>query len=203
MTLSQDQGVSLVRYARCVIESYYQNKSPSVPENLIDVFQENRGVFVTLQRHPSHDLRGCIGFSEPIFKLGVAVTKAALAAALEDPRFPSVEESELGNLTIEVSVLTVPEEVKVDKPQDYVKEIVIGRDGLIVEYGMFKGLLLPQVPVEWKWEVEEFLSHTCMKAGLLADDWLAKPIKLYKFSAQIFSEKEPKGEVAEKEIGEE
>jgi uncharacterized protein (TIGR00296 family) len=90
----------------------------------------------------------------------------------------------------------------VSKPKEYVKEVVIGRDGLIVETSYTKGLLLPQVPVEWKWKVDEFLSHTCMKAGLLPDCWLKEDTKIYKFSAEIFVEVEPKGEVVEKRLKE-
>ncbi len=92
--------------------------------------------------------------------------------------------------------------IKVKKPKHYVKEVEIGKDGLIVERGYRKGLLLPQVPVEWKWKVDEFLSHTCVKAGLLPDAWLEEGTKIYKFSAEIFSEVEPHGEIVEKKLKE-
>jgi len=81
-------------------------------------------------------------------------------------------------------------------------KIKVGEDGLIVEKGMFKGLLLPQVPVEWGWCEEEFLCQCCVKAGLPPDSWLTKGAKIYKFSAIIFGEKTPKGEVERKLIGE-
>ena len=113
-----------------------------------------------------------------------------------------MREEELDKVVIEASLLTPPEIITVKKPKHYVKEVVIGRDGLIVEKGFRRGLLLPQVPVEWKWKVDEFLSHTCMKAGLLPDSWLEEGVKIYKFSAKIFSEVEPRGDVVEKKLKE-
>lgn len=201
MKLSLDQGKSLVKYARGVVLAHFGGGKPGVPENLKGVFAENRGVFVTLEKYPGSELRGCIGYCEPIMPLGAAVEKAAIAAALEDPRFPPVGKDELKNLVVEVSVLTAPELIKVDDPREYPKEVVVGRDGLIVERGFFKGLLLPQVPVEYRWDVREFLSHTCMKAGLSPDMWLTKDVRIYRFSAQVFSELAPNGEVVEKKLG--
>jgi uncharacterized protein (TIGR00296 family) len=119
---------------------------------------------------------------------------------LEDPRFPPVRESELEAIVVEVSVLTKPELIKVNNPKDYVNEVKVGVHGLIAERGYYRGLLLPQVPVEWNWDVEEFLGETCMKAGLSADAWLTPGFKLYRFSAQVFQEKTPRGKVAEKTL---
>ncbi len=200
MKLSSTEGTALVRYARSVISSHYSRKTPPAPESLKEFFNEDRGVFVTLETYPEKELRGCIGYPEPIMPLGDAVKDAAVSAATRDPRFPPVRESELDNLIVEVSVLTKPELIKVKKPMEYAKEVVVGRDGLIVEKGYFRGLLLPQVPVEWKWDAEEFLSNTCMKAGLNPDAWLLHATKIYKFSAQIFSETSPAGEVVEKKL---
>jgi len=117
-----------------------------------------------------------------------------------DPRFPPLEIDELDRIIIEVTVLTKPEVIKVDDPKDYVEHIKIGRDGLIVEQGFYKGLLLPQVPVEQGWDKEEYLSHTCMKAGLMPDAWFDKSTKIYRFSGQIFTETVPDGEIKEKKI---
>ena len=122
------------------------------------------------------------------------------SSAVNDPRFSPLRTDELNRVLIEVTVLTAPEPINVDKPEDYLSQIKIGRDGLIVEMGFNKGLLLPQVPVEQGWDVEEFLSHTCMKAGLLPDAWFEKNIKVSRFSGQIFSETEPRGKVKEKKI---
>ena len=98
--------------------------------------------------------------------------------------------------------ITKPEIINATLPQDYISSIEVGRDGLIVEQGFYKGLLLPQVPVEQGWNKEEFLSHTCMKAGLLPDCWFEEATKIYKFSAEIFSEVEPRGEIVEKSLKE-
>ena len=87
-----------------------------------------------------------------------------------------------------MSVLTKPDLIKVDKPVDYINNVEIGQDGLIVESGPYRGLLLPQVATEWGWNKEEFLSNTCMKAGLASDCWLKTDVKIYKFASQIFGE---------------
>jgi hypothetical protein len=99
-------------------------------------------------------------------------------------------------------VLTPPQLIEVKKPTEYAAKIKVGKDGLIVERGMFKGLLLPQVPVEWKWDEEEFLCQCCIKAGLPPDNWLLEGTKIYKFQAIIFEEEKPRGEVKRKTLGE-
>ena len=196
---SDDDGKLAVEIARKTIEKYLKdNKKPDF--KVPDHFNNNSGVFVTLNKHPKDDLRGCIGYPEPVAPLVEALTDSAINAATRDPRFPTVKLKEMDHIIVEVSLLTPPEQISVKKPQDYFAEIKIGRDGLIVEKGMFRGLLLPQVPVEWKWDVEEFLSHTCMKAGLSADCWLEKGTKFYKFSAEVFHEKTPRGDVVRKKL---
>jgi uncharacterized protein len=200
MELTPQQGNDIVSYARSVIEGHYKGSVPQVPESLKKLFLDRRGVFVTLTT-VGDDLRGCIGYPEPTHALGDAVMHSALSAALEDPRFPPVEQAELDHLLVEVSVLTKPEQVKVEDPKDYIKKIKVGRDGLIAEKGWSRGLLLPQVPVEWKWGCEEFLCHTCAKAGLPPTAWHESGFKLYSFSAQIFSEESPRGKILEKDIG--
>jgi len=198
--LSLEQGKLLVKFAREVIESYFKDAEAAPPENLKDILSKKRGVFVTLQEFPSRNLRGCIGYPEPVMPLIDAVKGSAISAALKDPRFPPVKKDELKNLIVEVSVLTKPKLVKVADPIEYLEKIEVGRDGLIVEKGFYKGLLLPQVPVEWKWDVFEFLSHTCLKAGLPQKSWFDKDVKVYKFMGQVFSEVEPCGEVVEKKL---
>lgn len=198
---SLEDGKFAVKTARSFVEAAVSGGKFEAQE-APDIFQQKSGVFVTINTYPKHNLRGCIGYIEPIFPLIEALEKASKSAALDDPRFPSVNEKELDNLVIEVSLLTPPELIKVKKPKHYVKEVEIGKDGLIVEKGYRKGLLLPQVPVEWDWKVDEFLSHTCMKAGLLPDCWLEEGTKIYKFSAEIFSEIAPRGEIVEKQLKE-
>jgi hypothetical protein len=196
--LSLDEGIKAVTFAREVIEQYVKNNStPST--DLKGSFTEKQGAFVTIHTYPDHDLRGCIGIPLPIMPLKEAIMEGAKSAT-RDPRFPPLDESELSNIIIEVTILTKPEFIEVGQPPDYLSNIEIGRDGLIVEQGFFKGLLLPQVPVEQGWNKEEFLSHTCMKAGLMPDAWFDKNTKISKFSGQIFTELKPLGEIKEKKI---
>ena len=196
--LNLDEGKKAVSFAREVIEEYVKNKT--VPEiELPGVFNEKHGAFVTIHTYPEYELRGCIGVPLPVKSLKEAIVEGATSAT-RDPRFPPLSPDELDNIVVEVTVLTEPELIRVDKPRDYLSEIEIGRDGLIVEQGFFKGLLLPQVPVEQGWDKEEFLSHTCMKAGLMPDAWFDKNTKIYRFSGQVFTETKPRGEIKEKKI---
>ena len=193
-----DEGTRAVKNARAVIERTCGGAMAPVP--LPTGFDRKAGVFVTINRFPSLDLRGCIGYPEPIFPLKQALTMAAQGAT-RDPRFPPLRADELEGIVVEVSILTPPVLLEANTPKDFVKKVKIGRDGLIAEHGAFKGLLLPQVPVEWGWDAEEFISETCMKAGLMPDSWLEKGIKLYSFQAEIFSEDRPRGKVVRKELG--
>jgi len=193
-------GIKSVNYARNVIEEYVKNKKIPVCK-FSGVFNEKQGAFVTIHTYPDHDLRGCIGIPLPVMNLCDAIAEGA-ASATRDPRFPPLEVKELDDIVVEVTVLSPPEIIKVSKPEDYLKNIVIGRDGLIVEQGYYKGLLLPQVPMEQGWDKEEFLSHTCIKAGLIPDAWFDKQTKIYKFGGQVFTEIKPRGEVKEKKLNE-
>lgn len=196
--LSMDEGIKAVTFARNVVELYVKNNT--LPQSEIgEAFTEKQGAFVTIHTHPKHDLRGCIGIPLPIMTLKEAIIEGAKSAT-RDPRFPPIEENELDSIIIEVTILTKPELIKINKPEEYLSKIKIGRDGLIVEQGFFKGLLLPQVPIEQGWDVEEFLSHTCMKAGLMPDAWFNENTKISKFSGQIFTEIEPRGIIEEKKL---
>jgi len=193
-----EDGKKAVTFARKTIEEYVKNKK--IPEEkLKGIFREKQGAFVTIHSYPSHNLRGCIGIPLPVMSLEDAIVEGATSAT-HDPRFPPVATEEIDNIIIEVTILTSPEKITVDNPEGYLKSIEIGRDGLIVEKGFYKGLLLPQVPVEQGWDKEEFLSHTCMKAGLMPDAWFDKSIKISRFSGKVFTEVEPRGEIKEKKL---
>ncbi len=194
-----DEGKLLVKIARKAIEVYLARREKYKPKNYPAKFNEERGVFVTLETYPGKELRGCIGYPEPIKPLIEALIDSAISAATRDPRFSPVTIEELDKLVVEVSVLTKPELLKC-KPNEYHKFIEIGRHGLIVERGLFRGLLLPQVAVEYNWNVEEFLANTCLKAGLMPDEWLDDTTNVYIFEAQIFSELKPNGEVIERKL---
>ena len=201
--LTQKEGEYLVKLARNAVEEYSKTgKTLAVPKNVSPKFLENCGVFVTLNsvRHGRKELRGCIGFPYPTAPLAQSVIESAINSATQDPRFPSVSLKELDSIVFEVSVLTPPELIEVQKQTDYPSKIKVGQDGLIVERGYWKGLLLPQVPVEWNWNEEEFLCQCCIKAGLPPDNWLLKETKIYTFQAIIFEEVEPKGKIVRKEL---
>jgi hypothetical protein len=199
--LTLEEGRFLIRLARKAVEEYLKNgKIIAVPDDVLPKLMEHCGVFVTLNsfNQGKKELRGCIGFPYPTTPLARAVIKSAINSATQDPRFPPVSFNELDNIVFEVSVLAPPELVEVEKPTDYPSKIKVGRDGLIVERSYCKGLLLPQVPVEWNWEEEEFLCQCCMKAGLPPDSWLLKGTKIHKFQAIIFEESKPKDEIKQK-----
>ena len=197
--LTKPDGELAIRLARKAIEECLNNGIKLKPDNLPEVFSENRGVFVTLnKKKQSKELRGCIGRPYPILSLGEAIIISAINAARDDPRFHPVKPEEIDDLVIEVTVLTVPKLISA-KPRDLPDKIVIGRDGLIAAAGRCSGLLLPQVAVEHGFDCEEFLCQTCMKAGLMPDAWL-NGAEVYSFEGQIFEEIEPGGEVREKDI---
>ncbi|MGB9708254.1 MAG: AmmeMemoRadiSam system protein A [Candidatus Pacearchaeota archaeon] len=186
--LTQVQGKKLLRLARNTIKYHFAGKELSyAPEH--KEFKEPRGVFVTLTKHG--DLRGCIGFPYPYKSLAEAVIEAAKAAAFQDPRFMPLQEKELDKIKIEISVLTLPQEIQV-KGQDILKEIEIGKDGLIIQFSGFSGLLLPQVAKEHKWNSLQFIEAACHKAGLTNNAWLHPQARIFKFQAQIFSEEKHK-----------
>jgi uncharacterized protein len=135
------------------------------------------GAFVTLRVRG--DLRGCIGYPDGDRLLVDVVERCAISAAVSDPRFPAVSASEWPLIDLEISVLGPIE------PVDDISEIEIGCHGLIAELGQRRGLLLPQVAVEWKWDREEFASQTCVKAGLSKDAWRTGAT-LFKFEAEVF-----------------
>ena len=180
--LTELQGKALLKLARSSIMSCLSGRQPDMPEG--DFLNEESGVFVTLENNG--DLRGCIGFPEPVMPLGKAVVLAAQAAAFEYPRFPPLSEGE--EFDVEISVLTKPELVSVPK-EKLLSTIKVGKDGLIVRSISGSGLLLPQVATEQGWSSEEFMSHTCLKAGIGRDAWKRADVKVFKFQCQIFQEK--------------
>lgn len=181
--LSEDDGNFLLSLARSTIERFVKNEKIEKPENYPEGFDEKRGVFCTITKNKK--LRGCIGLPYPIKPLIDAVTDAAQSVC-EDPRFPPLKRDELNKIKVEISILTEPELIAVNKPDEYPDKISKD-DGLILRYGPYEGLFLPQV-----WEhlpdKKDFLDNLCLKAGLAPGMWLDPRIKIYKFNAQIFSE---------------
>jgi len=202
--LNLKEGRFLVQLARKAVEENLKNKKRiSLPEDASKKLLKPCGVFVTINsvKHKGKELRGCIGLPYPTTPLVQAVIESAISSATQDPRFYPLSLKELDSVVLEVSVLTPPQAIEVEKPSEFTSKIKVGEDGLIVEKGMSKGLLLPQVPVEWKWNEEEFLCQCCIKAGLPPDCWLLKATKIYKFQAIVFEEEKPRGEVKRKALG--
>jgi len=192
--LSDSDGVVLVKTARKAVTEFLSNGNRmKLESDLEEKFSFNSGVFVTLNNPDG--LRGCIGFPMPEKKLSHAIIEGAIAAATEDPRFPSVKTNELNDVVFEVTVLTPPVEIDVSDPMEYLEKIKVGRDGLIIRHSFSSGLLLPQVPVEYGWDVKEFLQHTCEKAGLSRDTWKNESVKIEKFEGIIFKEETPNGAI--------
>lgn len=195
---TEEDGEFAVRTARKVIESKVRNE-PTPDIDYMDKFEDKMGSFVTINKYPSEELRGCIGYPEPIFKLKKALEKAA-ENATNDPRFRPLQEDELDSVIVEVSLLTPPEEIEYDESSELPDLIECGRDGLVVSRGPAQGLLLPQVPVDQGWDEETFLSHTCLKAGLREDAWKKGGCVIKKFQGIVYTEEEPNGEIVQKEL---
>lgn len=189
--VSTDVGGGLVKFARNVVEGKFTRVKPKIPKNIRHILSEKRGVFVSL--HRDHGLRGSAGFLDPNSILGIALERAAYIAAFEDSRFPKLREDELGKTIFEVSLLTKAKLVTVKDPLDYLKKVVVGRDGLMIQRGENIGVVLPQVPWKNRWGTEEFIQHACVKANLMPDEWKKKGFKLSIFHAEVFKEKTPKG----------
>jgi len=194
------EGQLAVRMARATVDAYTRGEPPPATEVPASFNREN-GVFVTINTYPAEELRGCIGYPSPIFPLAEAIVKAA-EGACEDPRFPRLAAEELDVVVVEVSVLTPPELLAGKKAKDFVKQVRLGTDGLIVGRGRDRGLLLPQVPVSWSWDVEEFLAQTCVKAGLLPDAWLEPDTRIWRFQSEIWTETEPRGPIVRRAMAE-
>lgn len=182
--LTVDEGMTAVKMARNTIEAVVRG-IPAPSTSLPPVFSEKRGVFVTITR--SGELRGCIGYPYPVLPLMEAIPSAATGAALEDSRFSPVTIAELHQIRVEVTVLTPPEPLDVG-PEQRPDAIKIGKHGLIARGSGRSGLLLPQVATEYSWTGEEFLTHTCMKAGLPANCWKRLNTEILTFEGQIFHE---------------
>jgi hypothetical protein len=202
--LDPEEGAFLVGLARSSIEAALgSGETPSL-ENVSEKLRTDCGVFVTLNKVSGlhHSLRGCIGFPYPVMPLLDAVSEAAVSAATTDPRFPQVGLEEMSAIAVEVSVLTPPEKIDVQSPNEYPDHVQVGRDGLIVDRGSNRGLLLPQVAVDWGWNAKEFLTQSCIKAYLPPDSWLTPGTDIFRFRAIIFAEEEPRGRVARVELKE-
>ena len=175
--LSHDDRARLLALARQALTARVNHQPlPDPPSG--GVFERARGAFVTIHRQGV--LRGCLGRLEPQ-RLAETVVHLAAVVSHSDPRFDPVGKEELDEIDLEISVLTPAREINL------VDDIEIGRHGLIVEQGFRRGLLLPQVPVEHRWDRTTFLEHTCLKAGLRRDAW-QHGARLFVFEAEVFGD---------------
>ena len=195
---SDDDGNFLVKLARKTVDEYVtQKRKLETPEDTPEHLKEKSGVFVTLNSTIGNrvSLRGCIGRPYPSQPLVEAVIDSSVDSAVNDPRFPVVTPKELDTIIVDLSVLTPPTKIEYSKPEELLNLVKVGRDGLIAVQGMRRGLLLPQVPVDWKWDTLEYLEHTCNKAGLPVDAWKDQKTEFMYFQAEIFGEDKPRGNV--------
>ena len=178
--LDADARRALLQRARAAIAHAIGAPPVPIPSPQSPIPEDLRaGAFVTLRVRGA--LRGCIGYPEPDLPLLAVVDRCAVSAAVSDPRFPPLNAAEWDEVDLELSVLG-PIEPVVD-----IAEVVVGRHGLIVESGRRRGLLLPQVAVEWNWDAAEFAAQTCIKAGLPRDA-CQSGATLFKFEAEVFGD---------------
>jgi uncharacterized protein len=199
--ISNLEGEQLVKLARKAVQKYL-GESVDIDIDSLERFSQKTGIFVTLTsvRIKEEQLRGCIGFPLPEKKLYQSVIEAAIAAATQDPRFIPVKKEELASIIFEVSILTPPEEIRVQNLNEYPSHIKLGRDGLLLKWKYGTGLLLPQVSIELKWDIYEYLANLCFKSGAPPDVWFMPESKLYRFQAIIYKESVPNGVVIRVEL---
>ena len=183
LKVNKHQKILLLKYARKSIADYLEIDLRFNKSDLADpIFQKKFGLFVTI--HTKENLRGCIGYVSAFKNLLESLKDLSLAAAFKDFRFNPLTVSEFYNIDLEISLLSSLVQVQ------EVSEIVIGQDGLFISQEDKSGLLLPQVATKYNWDLITFLENTCLKAGLEKNFWKLKDVKIEKFSAQIFAEKE-------------
>ncbi len=198
---SLDEGRRLVNAVRNAIELSLRmpNFDKSIVYKDVSDLQYKDGVFVTIEHYPTGSLRGCIGFPRGTEHVGMGAIDAALSSAFGDPRFIPLSNKELEHIVIEVSLLTEPKEIT-GKAELRSRKIKIGRDGIIIKYGFYEGLLLPIVAVEQGWTSAKFLEEACVKAGINPGMWKQPTVKVFRFETQVFKEERPEGRVIEVEI---
>ena len=192
-SLSEKERSELLALAHKSVESAVKQRREYEPgANVSEDLNRERGAFVTLSK--SGVLRGCVGYMSATKPLYVTVRDTAALAALRDPRFQPVSESELPHLEYEISVLSPLRRVK------DIRQINVGQDGLLVKNGAREGVLLPQVPVEQKWDRQMFVEATCEKAGLPSDCWKAEDTDIFMFTAVVFGEHTPQALISETRV---
>jgi len=178
--LSSPTRIWLLAWARQSIHNYLIKHSEGDPQEMSPEAEVLRGAFVTLHLK-SGPLRGCIGTFEASEPLWTTIRQMAISAATRDPRFPSLSPMELTQCRIEISVLSPKESITPE-------QVEVGKHGLWVSRGHARGVLLPQVPSEYGWDSERFLSETCVKAGMSPLAWKDGDLTIEAFTAEVFGE---------------
>lgn len=181
MVLSNEDKDLLLRIARQTIESYIRDKKTPTFDVSSPSLLERRGAFVSL--HKVGELRGCIGVFTSDKPLYLTTVDMAIASSTQDPRFSPVTVNELPLIDIEVSALTPLKRI------NDISEIEVGKHGIYIVKGLYRGVLLPQVATEYGWDREAFLDHTCLKAGLPPGSWKGD-VEIYTFEAEVFGEED-------------
>ena len=178
--LDETDKTVLLKLARTTLEAHFSGNPIPAYQTAREGLLERKGAFVSL--HRGADLRGCIGQLYPDRELYKIVQHCALSAALEDTRFIAVAKDELREMNIEISVLTPFHRIR------NVEEIEVGKHGLYIVQGIFRGLLLPQVATQYGWDRATFLQQTCRKAGLHESAWRDPHTVIHIFEAEVFSD---------------
>lgn len=180
--ITPEEKKILLQTAREAIAAHLEKRKPRYPA-ATGTLKKKCGAFVTL--HKQDNLRGCIGFIIAAKPLIETVQEAAKSSAFNDPRFPALTARELDDIKIEISVLSPLRRI------ENTEEIQVGVHGIMLKNSFYSGLLLPQVAIDYGWDRETFLTHTCYKAGLPGDCWRSKDTEIEVFSAIVFSEASP------------
>lgn len=183
MAFSEDERNELLHIARKSIRAALDGRPLPEVQTISNMLGQPRGVFVTLRL--AGELRGCIGYVEPRLPLAEAVQEVAQKAAFEDPRFSHLSKEEFAQVELEISVLSPLERVS------DIREIEVGKHGLVLDAGIARGLLLPQVATSSHWDREQFLRHTAIKAGLPPEAWQKSGVRLFTFTTETFAEHAP------------
>ena len=174
--LSDKNRTAILALARQALTEAVCRGRLLAPFPIDGIFSTRCGVFVTL--HVRGKLRGCIGVIDGLDPLGESIVRCTASAALQDPRFAQMQPEEVADSEIEVSLLSPLQPILPE-------QIEVGKHGLVVEQGMRRGLLLPQVAVEHHLDRERFLGETCHKAGFSRDAWKDPETAIYGFTCEI------------------
>jgi uncharacterized protein len=177
--LSIAEKNQLLKIARDSIINYVCKAATLSVEASAENLLAKQGCFVTIKHQGK--LRGCVGQFTSDKPLCQLIQEMAIAAATRDPRFYPMENEDLQNFDLEISVLSTLQLIT------SIEDIEIGAHGLYIEKNFFRGVLLPQVAIEHRWDRDTFLAQTCLKAGLDKDAW-KEDAEIFIFTAQVFGD---------------